>query len=93
MLSERENYFLDSLQQKYKKKIFAFLKKGNFETITVDGEELSFAWRPHLNELEDSRGETTEMLLNDCIVAIKKSIAAEKKQKRKIKKAYINRNK
>jgi len=92
-MSERENYFLESLQEKYKKKKFALLKKDKLETITVDGVELNFAWKPYLKELSDDRGETTEMLLDDCIAAIKEIIAAEKKRKHNIKKAYINKNK
>ena len=93
MLSVREQRFLDRLQQKYRKKIFEFAQEGETQTITMDGQPLSLSWMPHLDELSDSSGEMAEVLFDDCVAAIKESIAAEKKHKREAKKAYLEQNK
>jgi hypothetical protein len=93
MLSIREQRFLNRLQEKYRKKIFEFVKEGETQTITVDGRALSLAWMPHLDELSDSAGDMVEVLFDDCVAAIKESMAAEKKHKREAKKAYLKQNK
>ena len=93
MLSIREQRFLNELQKKYKKKIIKLVNKGESQTVTVDGIPLALSWTPHLDKLIDVHGDTTQVLLDDCIDAIKESIAVEKKHKREAKKAYIKQNK
>jgi len=93
MLSVREQRFLSRLQEKYRKKIFEFVKEGETQTIIMDGQPLSLSWFPHLDILSDSTGETAEVLFDDCVAAIKESIAAERKHKREAKKACLEQNK
>lgn len=93
MLSMREQQFLNRLQKKYRKKIFELVSDGETQSLLIDGEELNFAWFPPLDIFSDSCNGATEVLFNDCVVAIKESIAAERKHKREFKKAYIKQNK
>lgn len=90
-MDNKEKAFLERLHKKYNKKNFEFLKDGNNQTIAVDGEPLNLSWNPPLNELSDVRGEATEVLYEDCIIAIKESIQSKKDKKRKAKKAYLNK--
>ena len=90
-VDNKEKAFLERLHKKYNKKNFEFLKDGNNQTIAVDGEPLNLSWNPPLNELSDTYGEATEVLYEDCIIAIKESIQIKKDKKRKAKKAYLNK--
>ena len=93
MLSIREKLFLTRLQEKYRKKSFAFLNAGKTQTITMDGQPLNLEWFPALAQLSDSCGAVTEVLFEDCITAIKEKLAVEKQRKRQAKKVYLEQNK
>ena len=93
MTSLREKRFINALQKKYKKKLFELVKKGETQTIMVDGAPLDLSWMPHLDDIVDTCGGMFQVLLDDCIAAVREHIKAERKRKRQVKKAYINTNK
>jgi len=93
MLSVREQRFLNRLQKKYRKKTFEFVNDDQAQTLTMDGEPIKLSWLPHLDQLSDSCGGMTEVLFDDCVVAIKEHLASEKHRKRQAKKAYLKQNK
>jgi len=93
MTSLREKRFINALQKKYKKKLFELVKKGETQTITVDGAPLDLSWVPHLDDLVDTCGGMFQVLLDDCTVAVKEHIKVERKRKREAKKAYLKQNK
>jgi len=59
----------------------------------MDGIPLDLSWAPHLDKLVDTCGGMTQVLLDDCVTAIKESITADRKRKREAKKAYLKQNK
>ena len=93
MTSLREKRFINALQKKYKKKLFELVKKGGAQTLTVDGVSINLSWTPHLDELIDTCGGTTQALLDDCMTAVKEHIKVERRRKREAKKAYLKQNK
>jgi len=84
---------LTRIQKKYRKKIFELISHGETQTLTMDGEPIKLSWLPHLDQLSDSCGGMTEVLFDDCVVAIKEHLASEKHRKRQAKKAYLKQNK
>ena len=44
-------------------------KDANIQTISVDGEEIDFAWEPHIDNFSDET--ILDILAEDCLTAIK----------------------
>ena len=62
--------FMPTLRKQFKGSKLILRKKGEVETVVVDGNEIDIAWKPHINKLQGE--DSLDVLYRDCVKAIKR---------------------
>ncbi len=70
--------FMPALRKQFKGNKLALRKKGDIETIVVNGNEIDMAWKPHLNKLQGE--DSINVLYRDCVISIKRLLEAQPTQ-------------
>jgi len=69
---------MPALRKQFKGNKLALRKKGDIETIVVNGNEIDMAWKPHLNKLQGE--DSINVLYRDCVISIKRLLEAQPTQ-------------
>jgi len=69
------NVFMSTLRKDFKGVKLALRKKGDKETITVDGDEIRIMWMPHARKLKDETA--LDILYRDCVKEIETLLNGE----------------